>query len=516
MKAGLQTCTFRFASGVSSPLAPPMGFFDRFSAKKSPPASPTTPAASTPAAPVSAPASSAPLQPASAEPVPDVPSTAAEIALSPQSIGSVLLSAREKLDQRDLPGALAIYERVLAVAGDRADVLVTISGDLGLTGHVESIAELIAPRYDADRHGPATGLNLLQAYLATRNTTAARHTLDILFALRQPELEQRLYGFSNALAELIEAEKQGRLPPPPPPGAASTAQGGTPPATSGPVAISLISISKPIWLYGLEPIAPQIVPPKGERLRRVAFAQLSLMGNPQAHQLMKQPEEEQGRLTRALPLWLAETFCFCPIYAPIAAVGMVGDARHYALFPAEWTVENLRQLVDTSGTGLDYIFTGALQQVDGDTEVLLRVWEVKKFRERKQFSARWTPATMDLELTKLHQQIRQFMEWSMFPAGKGMTYTPPASPKAWLDVLGASLTLFLGEKSLLAPEQLTTTAAAQNTAALQAASGESASLAWLTLSAKARALGVASPHAPAADPVRTALTDQATQIVSAA
>ena len=85
-----------------------------------------------------------------------------------------------------------------------------------------------------------------------------------------------------------------------------------------------------------------------------------------------------------------------------------------------------------------------------------------------------------------------------------------------LAAIGASLTLFLGEKSLLAPEQLTTTAAAQNTAALQAASGESASLAWLTLNAKARALGVSSPNAPVADPVRTALTDQATQIVGAA
>ncbi len=491
-----------------------MGFFDRFSTRKVPPAAPVTPAAPAPADGVpglsSVPPS--PSLPAGAESSPEVaPNASAEGVLSPQSIGSVLLSAREKLDQRDLPAALALYERVLGVAGDRADVLVTISGDLGSTGHVESIVELIAPRYDADRHGPATGLNLLQAYLAVRNTTAARHTMDILFALRRPELEERLYGFSNALAELIEAEKQGRLLPPPPPSIAPAAQSSTPPPASGPVAISLISISKPIWLYGLEPIATQIVPPKGNRLRRVAFAQLSLMGNPQAHVMMTQPEEEQGRLTRALPLWLAETFCFCPIYAPIAAIGMVADARHYALFPAEWTMENLRQLVDTSGTGLDYIFTGALRQADGDTEILLRVWEVKKFRERKQFSARWTPATMDLELTKLHHQIRQFMEWSMFPAGKGMTYTPPVSPKAWLDTLGAALTLFLGEKSLLAPEQLTTTDAAQTTAALQAASGESASLAWLTLSAKARALGVASPHVPAADPVRTALTDQALQ-----
>ncbi len=475
-----------------------MGFLDRFSSRKPPPATPSP-----------APSASLPSEPVSAGQVSDI-DVPNELTDTPRSIASALISAREKLDQRDLPGALAIYEQVLATAGDRADVLVTISGDLGSTGNADSIAELIAPRYDAERHGPATGLNLLQAYLATRNTTAARHTLDILFSLRRQELEERLHGFSNALAELIEAEKRGRLPPPPQPG---SGEGGSQPAPRGPASISLISISKPIWLYGLEPIATQILPPKGDRLRRVAFAQLALPGNPGIHALMPQPEEELGRLTRALPLWLAETFCSCPIYSPIAAVGLVGEARHYALFPAEWTTENLRQLVDTCAEGLDYIFTGALRQEEGDTEVLLRVWEVKKFRERKQFSARWSPATMDLELTRLHQQIRQFMEWSSFPAGQGMTYMPPVSPRTWLEVLGASLTLFLGEKNLLAPDQLTTTGAAQATAAAQAAGGERESLAWLSLHARARALGVSSPVTREAEINRTALTDQASQVL---
>src|SRR5574338_607782 len=93
---------------------------------------------------------------------------------------------------------------VPAEADDRADVLVTISGDLGVHGHVAEIIELVAPRYDAERHGPATGLNLLQAYLAVRQADAAQHVLDLLFALQRPELEDRLHGFSNAIADLIQ------------------------------------------------------------------------------------------------------------------------------------------------------------------------------------------------------------------------------------------------------------------------------------------------------------------------
>ena len=83
-----------------------MGFFNRFAGKKSSPAS----------APASKPAASAPSPP----PEPSAPA------------GNVLprlAAARERLEAKDLPGALAIYEEVLAAAGERADVLVTIWQD---------------------------------------------------------------------------------------------------------------------------------------------------------------------------------------------------------------------------------------------------------------------------------------------------------------------------------------------------------------------------------------------------
>ena len=76
------------------------------------------------------------------------PSPAPEAAASASGGGALsrLAAAREKLAAKDLPAALVIYEEVLAAAGDRADVLVTISGDLGTHGHIPEIIELIAPR----------------------------------------------------------------------------------------------------------------------------------------------------------------------------------------------------------------------------------------------------------------------------------------------------------------------------------------------------------------------------------
>lgn len=439
-----------------------MGFLDRFVGKKASPATPS---------PAPAPASAGSPAPSSA-PSP----TAAEPAGSPTGgLLPQLTTARERLEAKDLPAALALYEQILATAGDRPDVLVTISGDLGTCGYVESIIELIAPRYDAERHGPATGLNLLQAYLATRNPGAAQHVLDILFGLGRPELEERLWGFSNAIAELLEAQRRGEL-------TANT------PAPKGASTINLVSISKPIWAYGVEAL-PGLLPPKDGRVRRVAFGQIAVPGLADFQERMQKPEDDLGRLVRGLPLWFAETFSFCPHYAPIAAIGMV-DKSHYALFPAEWTSANIRQLVETASEGVDYVFTGTLTETSGDSELVMKVWEVKKFRERKAFTARWNPSTADAELAKLHEQIRLFMEWSGYPEGAGLTYTAPAKPTAWIQTLGASLSLFLTDKGVLPREQLVLPPTLIDRVAEHAAAHGSASIAWLTLRERAQRLGV--------------------------
>jgi hypothetical protein len=394
-----------------------------------------------------------------------------------------LIAAREKLDQKDLAGAMAIYEDVLATAGDRADVLVTLSGDLGSTGHIPQIIELVAPRYDASRHGPATGINLIQAYLAVRDADAAQHILDILFALKRPELEERLLGFSNAIAELINHGEVPGLPQSAPKAAGQDAAQG----------VALVTISRPIWAYGLETVEG-ILPRKEGKLRRVAFTQLSLpKGYADPDAAVKLPEDELGRLSRAIPLWFAETFYLSPLYSPIAALGCLSEPnepKRPAIFATDWTVENFRKLVETTTGGLDYIFSGSLQREGAGYVLILRVWEVKKMRERKQLTVRWTAATADAELAKLHEYIRGYMEWSPYPEGSGIPYSPTSTPVVWLDALGALLSLFLVEKGLMPKEQLPALAPVFDAFAPHAFSPPASSLVWIALRLKAASLGI--------------------------
>lgn len=390
-----------------------------------------------------------------------------------------LKQARAALDIRDLAGAMAVYEEVLAAAGDRADVLVTVSGDLGVTGHAGEIIQLIASRYDAQRHGPATGFNLLQAYLAVRDPESAQHVLDLLFALNRPDLQERLLGFSNVIADMMLLHGNGN---------AVRSDVGEPPK------VDLVTISKPMWFYGLENV-PDLLPPKEGRLRRVAFSQLALPGVPDFFAVAKRPEDELGRLARGLPLWLAETLFFSANYLSVAAVGLMGR-EHYTIFGAEWTSDNIRQLIESNESGFDYVFTGALRQIHADFELVLRLWEVKKFRERKTFTVRWTPATADQALAQFHEQLRMFMEFTPYPAGQGLVYTPSTRPRDYAEALGACLTLFLGEKELLPPAQLVVPPEVISRADAAAAESEAGSLLALSLRGRTRRLGLTVPPLP--------------------
>lgn len=434
-----------------------MGFFDRLAYRK-------------------------PAAPAAARPEPEPAAAPGSLAPAPdRTAGGVLpqlAAARERLEAKDLPGALAVYEQVIAAAGDRPDVLATISGDLGVNGFIEPIVDLLAPVYDAQKHGPGAGLNLLQAYIALNNAGAAQHLLDLLFALKRPELEERLHGFSTAISALIAV------------GAEPLVAGGEPPPDVP--KLDLVSISKPIWFYGLE-AAPGMLPEKTGRLRRVGFAQLALPGRPDLGETQVRPEDDLGRLTRALPLLLAEQFFFSANYTAITAVAVLGR-RHYALFGAEWTADNVRQFADTAADGLDYAVTGAIARADDGFALTLRVWEVKKLKERKVFALRAAAAELGAAALALGEQLRAFMECAPLP---DFSSAAPADPAGRLDATGLSLSLFLAGKGVLPREQLPDPAVALDRAAAAAAADETGALLWLTLDARCRQLGLPVVARPA-------------------
>jgi hypothetical protein len=253
--------------------------------------------------------------------------------------------------------------------------------------------------------------------------------------------------------------------------------------------VSLVSIAKPVWSYGLEAV-PGILPPKDAPGRRIAFAQLATPGLSDLRERLDRPEDDLGRFARGLPLWLAETMYFSKNYTPIAVLGSRDQARH-VLFPHPWTPANIRQIVDTTQGGLDFVVTGTLTGGDRNYRTItLHLWDVAKSRERKTWSLNFTPETADSALQEFHTQFRLFMEWNAHPEGTGLAYSPPSHPSSWVLTLGVSASAFLAENNALDPAQITLPPSLLELVAENAASGEPASLAWLTLAARARRLGL--------------------------
>jgi hypothetical protein len=253
--------------------------------------------------------------------------------------------------------------------------------------------------------------------------------------------------------------------------------------------VSLVSIAKPVWAYGLETV-PGILPPKNAPGRRIAFAQLATTGLSDLRERLDRPEDDLGRFARGLPLWLAETMYFSNNYTPTAVLGSRNESRH-VLFPHPWTPANIRQIVDTTEGGLDFVVTGTLG--GGDSQywtINLHLWDVAKSRERKTWSMSFAPETADRGLVEFHTHFRLFMEWAAHPEGAGLAYSPPSRPSPWIRTLDISASAFLAEKNALDPAQIALPPSLIDVVAENAVTSESASLAWLTLAARARRLGL--------------------------
>jgi tetratricopeptide (TPR) repeat protein len=106
--------------------------------------------------------------------------------------------ARHHLEQQQVEQAQALYAGVLASGNFDRHALMMIANDLGSTGHLQLILDLIDPVYDEHLHGPTTGLNLMRACLELGRNDRGRAMLVRMTALNFPPIQQHLDQFAQA------------------------------------------------------------------------------------------------------------------------------------------------------------------------------------------------------------------------------------------------------------------------------------------------------------------------------
>ncbi len=212
------------------------------------------------------------------------------VAALPGSWRAQLWIARAALKSKQLPEALDLYRDCLSRVGKPApaDLLQQISGDLGNAGHLPEILQIVAPHFDAASHGLMVGNNLIKAHFDLGQLEAARKILDQLYKQNRGDWKENLSYWDTEIAKarvsLHEAPKE--LP-----------------------TVAMLTIAGPVWLKPESPAAElfSAKPADAPAVALIGSAAEIITNSKRAHHQMA---DAPGRMTRALPLFLAEQLEF--------------------------------------------------------------------------------------------------------------------------------------------------------------------------------------------------------------
>jgi tetratricopeptide (TPR) repeat protein len=224
------------------------------------------------------------------------------IAALPGSWRARLWLARAALEARDLDAALSLYQESLHLAGSPVptDLLMQMSGDLGNHGHIPEILDLAGPHFDVEIHGITVGNNLIKASIDTGHLDSALEIIRKLEACQRPDWRENL-GFWES--ELQKARLQTQAPVP-----------------AEKVSMTMLQLTGPLWLMA-DHGTSRSVPPRAPDAPHIVFLGSSFESARIPSEMMAQPSDGPGRMSRALPLFLNET------------VHLHSDARTTTLVP---------------------------------------------------------------------------------------------------------------------------------------------------------------------------------------
>ena len=257
--------------------------------------------------------------------------------------------AREALEHNDLATAKALYKQALERAGKPAPavLLQSLTGDLGNRGHLEEALALARPAYDARVHGLPVGNNLIKASLDTGRLDDARAMVEELQRMNRPEWVQHLQFWETEIRR-TELAKEGKLPEAQP-------------------ELTALAIEGPVWLPSGSPARALFGKPGGGKVLFLG-ATVAYAAQPEALQGML--PDAMGRLSRALPLFLAESaFLHMGLDANTIVPWVTGHG--FAVMGGEWAEADAAEYARNADAVAAVVLH--LQQTGDTTEAHMRV-----------------------------------------------------------------------------------------------------------------------------------------------
>ena len=356
------------------------------------------------------------------------PAEVAKAVALPNAWRAALWQARLLAQQQRGDEATPIYRSVMERAGSESDALVMASADLVQLQRHDLVQELIVPRFQPGRHHPHVGLALLHHYRNRQDHEAGAALLHQMFLHYGHMIGQDLQPFTGEFDRMRIA----KLPPPAP-------------MPSNP-RIGLYRLDRPIWYAGFED-PTWVLPPKNPDAKHLLFFSLAVDGQPQ---LPAGREDELGRLTRSLPLFLAEHAWLSTPHRGTAVLPMA-EQGGWAIMGRPWPEEQLVGQVPENERASSILVTGVLR-VEGEKR-RIDLW-VYDCASKQRIGHAATEGTMP-ELGRMLLQLMAEL-WPVFggPAG----HKPPVGDEGfwarYADGLGQHAALVVTQAGGMPKERL--------------------------------------------------------------
>jgi tetratricopeptide (TPR) repeat protein len=250
--------------------------------------------------------------------------------------------ARSALQSRQLEKALEYYNESLARAGTPvpADLLTQMSGDLGNTGHLVELISLTEPHFDIHLHGLQVGNNLIKAHLDLGQIDQARAIVEALYALKRPDWNKTLSYWDTEIAKTRVASE--------------------PVAPAAPLNMAMLRIEGPVWLKPTSP-ATELFRAKPSGAPLICFLGSSAETPSPGEGIQRQMADAPGRLSRALPLFMAEQIFFSAEAQVQTLVPWITDELPgFVLSGKRWEDEEAAAYARADGVQADYIIISHL------------------------------------------------------------------------------------------------------------------------------------------------------------
>ena len=303
----------------------------------------------------------------------------------PGSWRAQLWLARHALQNNDVETARALYQDVLAGGLYDESALTMVTGDLGNSGHIPLMIELVVPVYDVQRHEPMAGINLLRAWQALGNADEGEKLLERIYALGYAPLKPHLDEFTRAFQEMRQQAASGV------------------PADPAQLKISTLALTQPVWHYGLCN-ANWLFSQKPQDAPIVGFFAWSKIADGEQRS-ESQREDDIGRLTRAIPLYFAEAVHYQSDYASRFYVQVV-EGGGPVLMGGELDGNDLFDIVPPE---MRYFVTGEMgcngEGEQREWQISLSLWDCTSRTKTSTERVRVSQAQLGAQVLDLEQRL---------------------------------------------------------------------------------------------------------------